>query len=609
METVSPSCTARAPRTDLDPDQLRAVITDAGRALALAGAGSGKTRVLVERIAELIEHRHVSPSEILAVTFTRKAAAEMRTRLEKRIGRAAYGVTMGTMHALALVQLKRFGELLGLRPASITVYSQWESDFLLREVAAEMGILKGNTWKMRKSMIDSTFSTFYATGIEPAEDWPIYGLFQAFMARCRENNALTYGGLLTGLMLLLPKITGYLNWCHILVDEVQDLDRLQWGLIEAMAKALPASLFTVGDVDQSIYAWRGAAPEYLVENADTFEVLRLERNYRSCWRIVDAANHLICHNQMRLPKSMSPVNEKPGWTCSVPGQDSVKIAEEVQACIKNADPAALPVAVLARKHVLLARVAEELDARGVPYLYVGRETDLVNSEQFRRFHAFLKLVVNPYDNFAFMLVREALGLPLEMYAALRCQAVHEDKSHLQVWMENNLWSDFPDHDVLATFAFVSMRWISYADALGSETMKFPETMKFIESYCAGRPAGERTVAAYLDWLATFDIQDELPAEGEQAPAVTLATIHAAKGLEWPYVILAGCNEGILPSKRAVDAGDIEEERRLAYVAITRAREVLTLAVRPERSEKVGKDGNPVVYETPVSRFVTEALGK
>ncbi len=609
METPNPPCAARAA---LDPDQLAAVTTDAPRALVLAGAGSGKTRVLTERIAYLIEERHASPSEIVAVTFTRKAAAEMRERLLKRIGNKAYGVTMGTMHALALIQLRRFGELLSLRPDNITVYSEWEEDFLLRQVATEIGYFKGK-WKVPKKDIDAAFGAYYATGAEPDESFAVYDLFRAFMARCRENNALTYGGLLTGFMLLLPRVMQYLGWRHVLVDEVQDLDRLQWGLIEAMAKGLPATLFAVGDTSQAIYQWRGAAPEYLLENADTFHVLRLERNYRSGRRIVEAANRLIEHNRMRLPVTMQACREDlmgtvPGNLGSGQGMDSKAIAEEVRASIP-ATGLTYDIAVLARKHVLLQKVAEELDAVGVPYLYVGQKAALTNTEEFRRFHAFLKLIVNPFDNFAFLLIKDKLGLSDRDYAAVRAMAIQHDRSHFQEWKKtfgSEGWI-FPDADP-RTDVLIAMTAYD-VDMVSRDGVTPPTVTAFINAYCAGRPPSERTVSAYLGWLSTYDVQDEIPAADPDGPGVvTLATIHGSKGLEWPYVILAGCNEGILPSKRAVDAGDIEEERRLAYVAITRARDCLTLAVRPERSEKVGHDGKVRVYESPVSRFVGEAMG-
>jgi len=607
METPNPGCAARAA---LDPDQLAAVTTDAPRALVLAGAGSGKTRVLTERIAYLIEECHASPSEIVAVTFTRKAAGEMRERLLKRIGNKAYGVTMGTMHALALVQLRRFGELLGLRPANITVYSEWEEDFLLRQVATEMGAMKGGKWKVPKKDVDAVFSMYYSTGIGPSElDKGAFDLFRAFAARCRENNALTYGGLLTGFTMLLPKVMQYLGWRHVLVDEVQDLDRLQWRILEAMAAGFPATLFAVGDTSQAIYAWRGAAPEYLLENADTFQVLRLERNYRSGASIVKAANQLIEHNRMRLPVTMRACREDGALVSVYPDMDSREVASLTINARRNYF---LPreTAVLARKHKLLQRVAEELDALGVPYLYIGQKAALTNTEEFRRFHAFLKLLVNPFDNFAFLLIKDKLELSDRDYAAVRAMAIQHDRSHFQEWQKTfgaEEWTFFDawkeDDEALGA-----------ALMLGSRLWGIPVTnespiVEFLHGWHQTAAQGQRTVSAYLEWLSTYDVQDEIPAADPDGPGVvTLATIHGSKGLEWPYVILAGCNEGILPSDRAVRSGDIEEERRLAYVAITRARDALTLAVRPERAEKPGRDGQMLVYESPVSRFVGEAMG-
>lgn len=609
METPNPGCAARAA---LDPDQLAAVTADAPRALVLAGAGSGKTRVLTERIAYLIEECHASPSEIVAVTFTRKAAAEMRERLVQRIGNKAYGVTMGTMHALALVQLRRFGELIGLRPSNITVNSEWEEDFLLRQVATEMGAMKGGKWKVPKKEIDAAFGAYYATGIEPsALDKGVFDLFRAFMARCRENNALTYGGLLTGFMLLLPKIMQYLGWRHVLVDEVQDLDRLQWGLIEFMSCHLPATLFAVGDIDQSIYTWRGASPGYLIENRDTFKVLRLERNYRSGAGIVEMANRLIGHNTARLPKTMKACRGEAAMWCVAPAMDSKAIALDVKFVIP-ATGLTYDIAVLARKHVLLQRVVEELDALGVPYLYIGQKAALTNTEEFRRFHAFLKLLVNPYDNFAFLLIKDKLELSDRDYAAIRAMAIQHDRSHFQEWLENfgaEEWTFFDawkeDDEALGAALALGIRMWGVTGTQESPIVNFISDWHDLPA-----APGRHTISAYLEWLSTYDVQDEIPAADPDGPGVvTLATIHGSKGLEWPYVILAGCNEGILPSKRAVDAGDIEEERRLAYVAITRARDALTLAVRPERSEKIGQDGKVRVYESPVSRFVGEAMGE
>lgn len=287
---------------ELDLQQRAAVTTDSRRAMVLAGAGAGKTRVLVERIAHLIENG-ASPFEIMAFTFTRKAAGEIRDRLVERIGNKAYRVEMGTMHALALRMVKRFGSFIGFRWEGVTVYGEWEEAFLLREIARELFIYDGK-WKIPKKVVDAAFARYYQTGAEPGPDEPVRALFDVFIARCRENNALTYGSLLVGMRLLIPKLAEYLKTKHILVDESQDLDLLQWNIVNEMIKAFGAALYIVGDVSQSIYSWRGALPEYLVEHQGEFDIFNLESNYRSYPEIVEAANKLIENNVMRLPLTM-----------------------------------------------------------------------------------------------------------------------------------------------------------------------------------------------------------------------------------------------------------------------------------------------------------------
>lgn len=582
----------------LDPQQLEAVQTESSMALVLAGAGSGKTRVLVERIAHLIEEKHVSATEIVAFTFTRKAAGEMRERLEARLGSAAHGLTVGTMHALALNLLRRFGELSGLRPDNITVYSQWEESFLLREVAAEIGALRGKTWKIPKHLVDEMFQACYANGIAPHENHEAYNLFHAFFSRCRENNALTYGGLLLGLKGLLPKIEQYLQWEHILVDETQDLDSLQWDCFLSLKNRLKASLFCVGDVDQCLYAFRGADPYFLVENQDRFDIYRLESNYRSGSGIVVAANNLIAHNENRIPKTMRATVESVLDVHVWPGMDSAAIAEECTDLVFT-DPSS--IAVLARTHRLLAKLAQELEARGVPHVYIGKKAALTNSEPFRRFHAFLKLLVNPYDNFAFMLIKDLIGLTNEEYGRVRLKAVEEGKSHLQAWQETaeGMYAEFFRTVMFRESLLHSQMEIgTWAKEWGWEL----DTVKDIDRLILSCPTANNggSIKAYLDWLATYDIQDEI--EEKEAEGVKLMTVHAAKGLEWPMVVVAACNEGILPSKRATDQDDIEAERRLMYVAMTRARDNLILAVRPEiKEDRAGRK-----HHTPVSRFVAEA---
>jgi len=593
----------------LDPQQQAAAETTSLRALVVAGAGSGKTRTLIERIACLIEDKNVSPYEIMSFSFTRKSAGEIKSRLVEREIRGCHNVTTGTMHSVALQMVKRFGEMIGLRPSSVTVYSEWEESYLLKEIAIEMGVFK-KTWKIPKRQIDAMFSAYYERGEMPSDIEPGRHLFNAFFSRCNENNALTYGSLLVAMKLLIPTMAKHLHIRHILVDEVQDIDPLQWQIINGMCEAFNASLFAVGDPDQSIYAFRGAVPEYLVEHQEEFDVYLLESNYRSVNEIVEASNRLIRENAKRIDKTMQATRIEGESRVIVEGRmDSSSIAaligwmKESLSNLSDKD-----MAILARNHFLLKRLDEELSARDIAHTYIGQKTALTNSEPFRRLHAFLKLLVNPYDNFSFLLIRDLIGLSPQAYAEIRLEAAKQGKSHFQAWHDI---SEGPYHDFFSLplrGSLGSQVWLLKYAATGAMPFKddgwpfdVDQVFQFVFSYLIDdphpAPDSPHEIENYLSWLATFDVQDEVKEETE---GIQIMTIHAAKGLEWPTVIVAGCNEGILPSKPAVAAGEIEEERRLFYVAMTRARDQLVLAVRPEVKEIDGK-----IYENPVSRFVVE----
>lgn len=566
---------------NLNLEQQQAAFTDAKNALVIAGAGSGKTRVLTARVEHLIENCKVSPFEIMCFTFTRAGANEMKERLKATIGGDAHKLHIGTMHSLALTYIRRFGEALGIRPATVTVYNEWESEFLLKEIARDIGVFNGKAWKIPKKEIDAMFSRYYSAGTEPEESEPGYNLFQAFFQRCRENNALTYGGLILGFYMIIPELKKRLHIRHILVDEVQDIDRLQHLIISMLQMNFDASVFMVGDLSQSIFSWRGAVPEYLMELEKNFFVYKLANNYRSVEEIVRSANKMIRNNIVRIPLDMEPTREGNGVNV-------IKFADSEFIVRKYLCPIESGVAVLARNHVLLKKIASLLDESGTEYRYVGRKSEMIHSEDFRRFVAFLKLEINEHDNFSFLLIKEILGLDRAAYAAVRQMAAELGISHFAAW-----YSMAPDVGWVQFFWESYPSFDDYLEAL-SDKIQCPNFVAFAAA------SGCPTVKAFLDWITTYDISEEAT---EEFNGLKLMTIHAAKGLEWPTVILAGCNEGLIPSKQAIGAGTIEEERRLFYVAMTRARDHLVLTVRPERKEAE----NGRVYESPISRFVGEAV--
>lgn len=586
----------------LSQEQSKAVLTESKSALCLAGAGSGKTRVLVSRVNHLLENCNVSPYELLLCTFTRKAGTEMSERLEKLAGSKAHGVTIGTLHSVALKMIQRFGEFIGLNPGKITVYSTWEESVLLKDVCKELGYYNGKSWKgVKKKEIEEAFNLFYTREKRNDRNYIPNEIMDAFFLRCRENNALTYGMIMTSFLDLLPKVGHMLNFKHVLVDEVQDLDPLQWRIIKFICSVCDASLFVVGDDSQSIYGFRGADPGYLVRNQENFCIYKLRDNYRSDGYIVESANRLIKHNVNRLDLEMNAIRSEKRPVEYLKNKDSENLLIDLEQLptYKQLDG---DVAVLARNHFLLEKLSKLLTIAGIDHEYIGKKTAFTRSEEFRRVHAFLSLAVNPFDNFSFMLVRDYLEISINYYKSIRLQAVKENKSHFQVFSDNvkknsaAIVEDDPFHSefIEATKGdFNAMiDWMEFVD-FGFHSV---DVFEFIQEYLDSHHKPK--INEYLDWLALFDVQDEITAEPKK---LQLMTIHASKGLEFSMVIIAGMNEGILPSYRAKkSASELESERRLAYVATTRAKDFLVLTSRPVDPE--------AKMQQPPSRFIKESTG-
>ena len=580
---------------NLSTEQSQAVLTDSKNALILAGAGSGKTRVLVSRINHLMESCNVSPYEILSCTFTRKAGSEMTERLEKLCGSRAHNVTIGTLHSVALRMIQRFGEFIGLNPGKITVYSSWEESVLLKDVCKELGYYNGKTFKqVKKTEIDGAFNIWYTRKQRNDRDQIVNEIMDAFFLRCRENNALTYGMIMTSFLDLLPRIGHMLNFKHILVDEVQDLDPLQWRIIRLICSICDASLFAVGDDSQSIYSFRGADPDYLIRNRDKFDIYKLCDNYRSDAYIVETANRLIRHNINRLDLEMNPVRHKSSPISIFKNSNSDRLREDLQETMENSETLK-SIAVLGRNHFLLEKLSTLLTQSGIDHEYIGKKTAFTRSENFRRVHSLLNIAVNPFDNFSFMLALDYLGIDREEYKVIRMRAVKENKSHFQVWSElvekmSGYQFDFVDSAKSNRFDIV-LEWMLGVD-YGFECS---DVFDFIDNYMEYHH--NPTIQEYLDWLALFDVQDEISAEPKK---LQLMTIHASKGLEFEMVIIAGMNEGILPNHRAnKDTKELESERRLAYVAYTRAKDFLILTSRPVDPE--------ARIQNPPSRFIAESI--
>ncbi len=582
--------------SELNQEQQAAVLAQEKNVLVVAGAGSGKTRTIVERVAHLLENG-ASGYEIVCTTFTRAAAGEMRARLEARIGREAHKVTVSTFHGLGLGLLKKYGHHIGLRYGNLTVYTPLETETLLQHCGEQLGLYAKGKWKHGKKALDEMFATLERSGEKVGTALPYYPVLQAFEAACRQNNAMPYYGLIHGLVELAEagKVREFTNWKYLLVDEVQDLDLMQWRALKAITEHTEgAELYAVGDLSQSIYGFRGAVPAYLQNliEGGALTVYELRSNYRSAPDIVSAANCLIRHNTSHRVLTMRAMRDDvPHALAIIPNADSSRLADILAARHGWSHP---PV-VLCRNNRMLDKLSNELTARDVPHRRIGKRTTALHSPLFVKANAALKCIVNPFDETAFLLAHTGLGLDAGAYAKIRVQAAEVGKSCFEVYR------DGMTVDILEAMPSESGTVKEALDWFGSDGYQFdpldgygPEYCQWLELYAAQYPTA--TITDYLDWLALVDVQDEMPAKDEE-PGILLMTCHASKGLEFPCVIVAGCNEGIMPSKQAVKAGDagIEDERRLMYVAVTRAMNQLILAVRPE------KEGSG---ESP-SRFLAE----
>lgn len=588
---------------DLNAEQRAAVLAPEDRVLVLAGAGSGKTRTLVERVAHMLEHG-ASGYEIVCVTFTRAAAAEMRNRLKNSIGREAGKITVSTFHGLGLALLKKYGQHIGLRYGRLTVYTPLETDAQLEHCGEMLGLFSKGKWKPGKRDLDAFMAALErGESDEALRESPYAPLRAAFEAACLQNNALPYYGLVQGLVKLAEAgiVRQYTSWQHFLVDEVQDMDKMQWEALRLMLMREGASLFAVGDIAQSIYSFRGAVPQYLQSliEAGKLAVYELRSNYRSMPDIVRMANDLIRHNASHRTIEMQPVatQDSPAVLCA-PDMNSAALADQLVR------EKAAGTAVLCRNNRMLDKLSRELAARGAPHLRIGRSTDDLRSPLFVRANALLKCIVNPYDETAFLLAHRALGITAQQYANIRVTAAAEGKSSFTVYQENltiDELSVFPPEDATVAQArdFFAGEHSYHFDPADGDRENY---LDWLAAYATAHP--DNSIADYLDWIALADAQDEMPA-GDLRPDLVLMTCHAAKGLEFERVFIAGCNEGVLPGRQALTAEKkghpeaMEDERRLMYVAVTRAQRRLVLAVRPTESHF------PASCSEPPSRFLAE----
>ncbi len=621
----------------LNPAQYEAVTHTDGPLLVVAGAGSGKTRVLTHRIAHLIDEHRVSPYQVLAITFTNKAAAEMRERVGRLVGPVAQKMWVSTFHSACVRILRRDAQLLGY-PSQFTIYDQADAVRLTTYVIRDLGL---DPKRFPPRAVHAAVSALKNDGRSPYDatemaqviyDRKIAEVFTEYQARLHRAGAMDFDDLLGVTVELLrtePEVLAdYQNrFRHVLVDEYQDTNVVQNDLVVMLGEE-HRNVCVVGDSDQSVYRFRGADMRNILEFETAFPdatVVVLEQNYRSTQTILDAANAVISRNQARKPKEL--------WTESGAGDKIVRfqgedetdeaqwITREMSRLHDGGDLRWSDMAVFYRTNAQSRVLEEQFLRSGVPYRVVGG-TRFYDRREIKDAMAYLKAVVNPTDEVS---VKRVLNVPkrgvgdqtvgrLDAFArshgitfvdALRRwdEAGVAARSARGIEAFLSLLDDLAaDLSVGPASLFESILERSgYLEELNAEPSIENESRAENLAELVGMSREFATVDEFLEQVSLVADTDQLPDPDDPSETgVVMMTLHAAKGLEFPVVFMAGMEEGVFPHMRALtEPAELEEERRLCYVGITRAREHLYLTHAWCRTLFGGTQYNPP------SRFLDE----
>lgn len=605
----------------LNTAQAAAVSHGEGPLLVLAGAGSGKTRVLTARIAALIERGDAQPYEILALTFTNKAAQEMRDRAEAMIGPAAQQVTLSTFHSACARWLRRFAGYVGLRP-SYTIYDPEDLRQLVRQLATELSAPAESTavrrylnsieaW--RNGAVSPREAYERAIGREAELHAELYELLEESLLSL---NAVDFGGLITHMINLLEsndRVRQELRAQarYVLVDEFQDTNPAQYRLLKALVDP-DGNLCVVGDDDQSIYGWRGARVDHLLGFSKDWEgvkVVILERNYRSTPQILDAAHSLVAPLQNRMAKKLRAAREsgmKPHLNiCSSDRAEAGWVADQIQEDYRSSDRALSDYAIFYRTNAQSRLFEEALRTRGLAHIIVGG-TAFFDRREIRDLIAWARLAANPQDDISLMRAIKAppRGIGTASLNKLTTIAQTSGESLSQTIERPKVWRAFGKTLRGRLEALASLLQELREVAESSSPAEFfnwlvdttgylnwleghdPETfedrrLNIGELVSAAHELVEDSdtpnLVTFLEAITLRSAADDLD---EESGAIQLMTVHTSKGLEFPVVFVTGLEDELFPlntrSRPATPAG-LEEEARLGYVAFTRARDELYLS--------------------------------
>ncbi len=631
--------------TGLNPQQEEAVRLNDRHLLVVAGAGSGKTRVLTYKISFLIEDLGIYPDQILAMTFSNKAANEMKERVRTLLPTFEQPRWVGTFHSICLRILKEFYDEAQLSP-QFTIYDESDQLSALKHALYDLNFDPKQTppktiryhIDRAKNETDRIVEHIQAKGILSDKALSVVKRYEEIL---KQNQALDFGDLIgktTRLLKEHPKVTELLQnrWARILIDEYQDTNRIQKELVQTLSGAT-GTVCAVGDEDQSIYAWRGARVENILEFPQDFpgaEIVKLEQNYRSTRQILEVANHVISHNVGRRKKNLWTQNEEGSSVTFFQAQDdhseAAFVLNGVQELLKEEENQARNIAIFYRTHVQSRLLEEECRRRNQPYKVFGG-TRFYDRAEIKDALAFLKLAVNPSDRVSFQRIINTppKGIGKQTLAHLFETAESQNRSVLEAipFLGHKGKAEKALHEFHHWFCELRqnvneltpeqatellLRKSGYLKALEEEGSveadsrieNLEELLRSMQEF--GEELGEENgkgITAYLDRISLITDVDQYDNNDQ---SIILMTVHNSKGLEFDAVFLVGMEEGIFPHQRSLEEGsidEIEEERRLCYVAMTRTRKqlVLTAAARRRLYQSV--------QFNPVSRFVGEIPAK
>ena len=596
----------------LNDEQIKPVLETEGAVLVLAGAGSGKTRVLTSRIAYLIGEKRVPAEAILAITFTNKAAAEMKERIEKIVD--ARGMWVCTIHSMCVRILRMFAAEAGVTQ-NFSIYSETERANIIKKSFQECDfddekLLKSAKYHIANAKMLGYDPDRYAQEFAGERDIEeITKIYTRYQKHLKENNSLDFDDLLNETRNLLYRDDNareYLagRFRYILVDEFQDTNAVQYEIVKLLS-SVHGNLFAVGDDDQSIYGWRGAKIENILHFEKDFKgakVFKLERNYRSTKGILKLANTVIKNNGRRKEKTLWTENEegdKPKAHEAEEESGEARFVAHTIAGLMRYGYKYSDFAVLMRLNALTRSFEQEFTSDGIPYKVFGG-FKFFERKEIKDLLAYLRLINNPFDSEAAVRVinfpkrgigaktvealqNYAFETELSVYDALldvdeigftgaTRQKLNDFTALVKKWIRES--QELPVNELVKNIVADTNMRAAYSDNSDESINKLANIEEFITSvddYC--RLNEGATLTDYLNQVTLSSDTDEM----DDSDYVTLATIHSVKGLEFKCVFIVGMEENILPVSRSVESpDDLEEERRLAYVAITRAQERLYL---------------------------------